>query len=352
MEINKSFSKMTKKIVEKNYIKHSPFKIIDVGCSGGLSQLWRNFDPYLQALGVDPVKSECERLTKLETNKNIHYYSSFVGLPDEHDFVLKRNKKLPYSGCPWNRLSSQFATEIMNQKIAKDKKLEILNDWHNSDLVDVNKKIGITDLANKFSMTDLDFIKIDIDSYDLDALISSEEIQRSSPVLGYALEVNFYGSNNDTDHTFHNTDKIMRSAGFDLFDLSVRRYSSRQLPAMYAIDGPAQTIIGRPFQGDAIYLRDPMSKGTDGAPKCPDLTEYKLIKLACLFELFGLPDHAAELVEGYSSVLKKILDINEILDILTEEVAGKKITYNDYMNLFEQDPTKFYTSNFNKLMDF
>ena len=58
----------------------------------------------------------------------------------------------------------------------------------------------------------------------------------------------------------------MRQWGFDLFDLSLRRYSTGALPAPFEYDGPAQTIFGRPYQGDAIYLRDPM---TTGGPHCP-----------------------------------------------------------------------------------
>ena len=44
-------------------------------------------------------------------------------------------------------------------------------------------------------------------------------------VLGLGLEVNFDESEDDTEHSFHNTNRLMRSLGFDLFGLSVRRYS-------------------------------------------------------------------------------------------------------------------------------
>ena len=137
--------------------------------------------------------------------------------------------------------------------------LPILNDWQTSGLTDLKTKLQVDDLVKEEKLFELDFIKVDVDGYDLDVILSAEESSRSSPVLGYTLEVNFFGTAIDTDHTFHNTDKLMRQWGFDLFDLSLRRYSTGALPAPFEWDGPAQTIFGRPYQGDAIYLRDPMT---------------------------------------------------------------------------------------------
>src|SRR6185295_6659027 len=122
--------------------------------------------------------------------------------------------------------------------------------WQESKLADPNLKIGVDDLVREENLMCLDFIKIDIDGYDLDVLHSAESCTQDSPVLGYTLEVNFYGSTADTDHTFHNTDRLMRQWGFDLFGLTVRRYSVAALPAPFELDCPAQTVFGRPLQGD------------------------------------------------------------------------------------------------------
>ncbi len=344
MDYTSIFTKMTQDIVKNNCLSSQPFTLLDIGCSGGISRFWRILEPALCAIGIDPVVNECERLNEKESNSNIRYIPAFVGLPDNHPFVLRRGANEPWGGNPWNRLSAQFATDILQSKIRKEDKLAILNDWKGSELASTATKIGVDELVKKENINDLDFIKVDVDGYDLDAILSAELVTRDAPVLGYTLEVNFYGSTSDTDHTFHNTDKLMREWGFDLFGLSLRRYSAAALPAPFEWNGPAQTVFGRPYQGDAVYLRDPMAGQTRGAPKCPPLSAHKLLKLACLFECFGLPDHAAELIQANSSSLSSVCDPEHLLDILAVEIDPSVKKYSEYIENFKADPTRFYRS--------
>ena len=211
-------------------------------------------------------------------------------------------------------------------------------------MIDPARKIGVDELVQEEKLLRLDFIKIDIDSNDMDVILSSEKTCQDSPVLGFALEVNFYGSPAETDHTFHNTDKLMREWGFDLFDLTVKRYSAAALPAPFEWDGPAETTFGRPYQGEALYLRDPMAKGTAGCSDFPDLSPHKLLKLACLFECFGLPDHAAEIIKGQSQTLDPLCDTRQLLNILATEVDPSVKSYEEYIEKFVSDPSSFYRS--------
>ena len=315
---------------------------MDVGCSGGISPFWRVFEPSLIARGIDPVVPECERLNAKEDNLNIRYLPRFVGLPEDHPFVQRRGRREPWGGNPWNRLSSKTAFEFLQSTTRKEDKLALLNDWQTSGLTDLKAKLQVDVLIKEEKLSELDFIKVDVDGYDLDVILSGEEVTRSSPVLGYTLEVNFFGSAIDTDHTFHNTDKLMRQWGFDLFDLTMRRYSTAALPAPFQWDGPAQTIFGRPYQGDAIYLRDPMATGDD--THCTNLSPYKMLKLACLFECFGLPDHAAELVRANAGCLSGLCNPEELLDNLAKEVDPQSKDYAEYIAKFSNDPTSFYPS--------
>lgn len=344
MDYTSVFTQMTRALVGKKTFESQPFKLLDVGCSGGISPFWRIFDPSLVALGIDPVVGECARLNAKEANSNVRYRPAFVGLPDQHPFVQKRGNNEPWGGNPWNRLSAPFATEILRNKTKEEDKLAILNDWKGSGLADPNSKMGVDDLVKEENLSGLDFIKIDVDGFDLDVILSGQDATNNSPVLGYTLEVNFYGSTADTDHTFHNTDKLMREWGFDLFNLSMRRYSAAALPAPFEWDGPAQTLFGRPYQGDAVYLRDPMAADTRGAPKCPPLSPHKLLKLACLFECFGLPDHAAELIQANAQSLLAVCDPQELLNILAIEVDPKVRSYAEYIEKFTSDPEAYYRS--------
>jgi hypothetical protein len=146
-------------------------------------------------------------------------------------------------------------------------------------------------------------------------------------------------------------DRLMRAHGFDLFDLSVRRYSLAALPRPFLYPHPlaSQTTAGRPFQGDALYLRDP------GYPHAGrDLsvwTDDKLLKLAALFALIGLLDQAAELLLLSRNRLASRLDIDAMLDQLTEESQdsdtvlwqGRRLTgYRPYIAAYETDDPAFY----------
>jgi len=344
MEYTSVFTRMTRSLVEKKAIVSQPFTLLDVGCSGGISPFWRVFEPSLFAIGIDPVVTECDRLNKKEANSNVRYRPAFVGLPDEHPFVQKRGSNEPWSGNPWNRLSAQLASDILKAKTKEEDKLAVLNDWQGSKLADTASKITVDDLVRQEKLSALDFIKVDVDGYDLDVIFSAEHCTQDSPVLGYTLEVNFYGGTADTEHTFHNTDRLMRQWGFDLFGLSMRRYSAAALPAPFEWDCPAQTLFGRPYQGDAVYLRDPMAAGTSGAPYIPALSSEKLLKLACLFECFGLPDHAAELILANAKSLLALCNPQELLKLLANEVDPSVNSYSAYIKKFTADPTAYYRS--------
>lgn len=356
------FNKLTQHL--SNILIDNPFSLLDVGCSGGIDPVWRRFGTSLIAIGVDPLISECKRLQEQESNSNIRYIPGLI--------VSKTNKLYNQTyGNPYGRLSGQFFKTIAKkqQTVEKCDQLSILNNWQDMQLSVNNITIGsavndnpinlnftkidtmpdidtpIDQLVNDINRN-LDFIKIDIDGNDFEVLESAIDTINRSPVLGVAIEINFYGRDEDNSNTFHNVDRTLRKLGFDLFDLSSRKYSSAKLPGKFVYNIFAQTSHGRIFQGDAIYLRDPVAITRANNPiVCPELSLYKIIKLICLFELFGLPDHAAELLIYYSSVLTNIINIDECLDILTKEVTGQDITYNDFIEATIKDPTILFPNN-------
>jgi hypothetical protein len=88
-----------------------------------------------------------------------------------------------------------------------------------------------------------------------------------------------------------------------------------------------------------------MAAETRGAGQCPPLSQQKILKLACLFECFGLPDHAAELIRANAQSLFALCDPSELLNILATEVDPSVSSYSEYIEKFRSDPTSFYPSN-------
>jgi hypothetical protein len=116
----------------------------------------------------------------------------------------------------------------------------------------------------------------------------------------------------------------------------VRNYSSRALPARYVWPTPAETVSGRPFQGEAYYARDIDAPGLDAK---------KLAKLAAIFAAWNVPDMAAELLQAHRGLLAPILDVDKGLDLLATQAQPDRIAkldYAAYMRSFEADDRSFY----------
>jgi hypothetical protein len=191
---------------------------------------------------------------------------------------------------------------------------------------------------------DIDFVQIDVDGRDLEILHSIGDVLADTRVLGLCVEVNFVGSAAETDHTFHNTDRFMRSHGFDLFELTVHHYSVAALPGRYRYQIPAQSVFGRPYQGDALYIRDVCLPGN--AAFAAALSPEKLLKTAAIFAAFDLPDCAAEILVKFRAGLATLCDVDSFLDTLAAQAqpgAESPLSYKDYLAAFEQDSDLFYT---------
>jgi hypothetical protein len=333
-----------------------PFTLIDVGCSGGVAAGWDLFGDKLRAWGFDPGRHEIERLTAAETRPGVRYVNGFVGLPQGHP--AKGASIDPWRLDPWGRLSACRTQELQQARAAKPEEtagdqedLMQRNLWREAALADPAKPIVLPDFLDAEGVTDLDFIKIDVDGTDFEILQSLEGRLSDPPVLGAVLEVNFFGGAGPQVNSFHNIDRFMRAQGFDLFDLTVRAYSLAALPRPYLYPHPlaAQTTGGRPWQGDALYLRDigyPLA-GRDAS----GWSHGKLLKLAALFAAAGLMDHTAELLLKCRERLARRVDVDATLDLLTQEsqdaepglwTARRFATYRDYIAAFEADDPAFY----------
>ena len=312
------------------------FRLLDVGCSGGIDPRWRAFGSKLKALAIDASRPECKRLADHEINPDVEYVPSFVVGKAGDTVDLDQGQASPLIFKVRDRLSFMRTREIREARVAQAALEEKLrhNAWEMTELADPAKPLVVPELLANRGWSDLDYLKIDIDGADFAVLKSFDSKLGTLGVLGVQLEVNFVGTDAESDHTFHNTDRFMRRQGFELFRLDVKTYSSRALPARYIWPVPAETVSGRPFQGDAFYARD-----IDAA-----LSAGKLAKLAAIFSLWGVPDLAAELLQKRSEVAE-IIEIGRGLDLLAAQAQpdrARKLDYASYMKSFEADAGSFY----------
>jgi hypothetical protein len=314
-----------------------PFRLLDIGCSGGLDPRWRAFGRHLQAIGIDASKAECARLARAETEPGIEYVPTFVAGVADKPVDLEHGQASPLIMAVRERLSFMRTREIRQARLARAEIEEKLrhNAWEMTELADEARPVLVSELLAERGWTDFDYLKIDIDGSDFEVLRTFDGKLQPAGVLGVQLEVNFVGTDADSDHTFHNTDRFMRRQGYELIRLDVRNYSSRALPGRYVWPTPAETLFGRPFQGEAWYARDFESAAFDRA---------KLLKLAAIYAAVGVPDLAAELLDKRRAELAG-LDLERALDLLAAQAQperSRKLGYRQYMQGFEADAAHFY----------
>jgi FkbM family methyltransferase len=321
----------------------SVFMLVDIGCSGGIHPAWRRLGPRLRALAIDPNVAEIERLTRAETHPGIQYLAAFAGLPKDHPFARHKGDRGYWARSPWDRLSVVRSAEIMKAgREASAVEMVEANRWSEMRLSDA--VIVVPAYLRDHAITSVDFLKIDVDGADFDILNSFDLALDSLGLLGVGIEVNYFGSTSDTDHTFHNVDRFMKTRGFELFGLTVRRYSVAALPSRYVWKLPAASEFGRPLQGDAIYIRDLASQDYDAFTA--SLPVAKLFNLICIFSAFNLPDCAAEITLRFRDRLSFCSDVDRILDLLAAQAQGATdppLTYREYIRRFESNDPMFFT---------
>jgi hypothetical protein len=326
-------------------LKAETFTLLDIGCSGGLDPMWRAFEPKLRALGIDASETECRRLAGLERNPEVSYRAAFVGGSAGKPVDISAGPAAPLIMRMRDRLSFMRTREIREARLKRASTEEQLrhNAWEMTGLADPAKPVVAPDLLAERGWTDVDYLKIDVDGADFDILLSFAGRFDPLRVLAVQLEVNFIGAGEPDEHSFHNTDRFMRGQGFDLFRLDVRNFSTRALPARYIWPVPAETVSGRPFQGEAYYARDVLAPHRAAA--VAGLGVEKIAKLAAVFAAWGVPDAAAELLIGRRESLAPLLDIDAGLDLLVAQAQQehrRPLRYRDYMATFEADSPSFY----------
>lgn len=328
--------KLLAQVVADGVLADDPFVLVDVGCGLGIDPGWRLFGKHLTGYGFDPQLAEIERLRKEERGR-IEYRAAFVGLPDDHPLRRRRAARLHEESyfTPFGRTSAAVA--IARAAEQGDATFYETNAWPALELA--TETIGLAEALRREGAGTVDFVKIDTDGSDLDVLLSFEEMLEPASVLGLMVETPFTGSDDESANTFHNIDPVLKRHGFQLYAMTMNQYARAALPTQFKYSIFAQTISGQPMWGDLVYLRDSVHPDWR---RYGDLSTTKLLKLACLYELFEVPDCAAELLVAHRDQLEEIVDVDELLGLLTPRVGGETLRYDDYVARFENDPTSFY----------
>jgi Methyltransferase FkbM domain len=327
---------MTELLQQRGVFDKHPFVVLDLGAAGGIDDAWRVFGPTLVAHGFDPDVSACDEAAAREPFPHVCYHARFVGLPDSHPYVRRRlaeAERWPDTDI-WRRVTAGYLAQRQQAAVGED--------GHSRAFADPSTLIGVDEFVREEGLGTVDFLKVDVDGPDPEVLESARATLAEQKVLGVGLEVNWFGTASPTEHTFHNTDAFLRREGYALFGVTARRYSRTDLPAPFEFEVYAQTRFGQPYQGDAIYVRDLAAPYHDEEAR--DYAPAKLLKLACIYELIGVPDCAAEILNRFATRLESFGDLEPLLDALTPPLLGQKLTYREYVAAFQTQPELFLPS--------
>ncbi len=314
--------------------------LIDVGASGGIDGFWGEcFGPKLKAVGFDPLIAEVDRLNKTRSNGGTRYEAAFVGCRDFDTLfppALRQDAISSKNNLSFQETSAARAAEAMRMNYLK----EVHNAGAEVRLSD--RRISLDDYVQESGIHSVDFVKIDTDGHDIEVILGAKEMLRAQEVLGLSVESQMHGASHPCSNTFANVDRLLREWGFTLFDLDLWRYSRRSLPDKFYYQIPAQTVTGQVQWGEAVYFRDL------GRPDYEQMHGFaaglaKKIKLACLFELYGLPDCSAQiLVQLQEQTGDRFF--STLLDELVKHYRGSRMPYSKFLEYFDSDPKRFYPS--------
>jgi FkbM family methyltransferase len=329
--------KLTEYVVGRSLWGGSDLRLIDVGASGGIAGHWDAFGSRLSAVGFDPLLAEVDRLNRAETREKVRYIASFVGWP-EYDTAFPPAERNDVVALRYNQPFVRSSAIRAHDVTRKDYVREQFNAGAAVEYTDQTTSID----AFAAGQLPPDFVKIDTDGHDYPVLRGAEQTLRNG-VLGVEVEAQFHGAVHDFANTFSNIDRFLRELGFSLFDLRPYRYSRSTLPQPFLSDIPAQTVEGQVLWAEAVYFRD-LGYADYARIFGRQASREDLLKLCCLFELYGFADCAAELLCA-TDTLQDLsgADREELLNLVTPKVFGT-VTYGEYLARFDRDPAGFYPS--------
>lgn len=289
-------------IIQDILTPNERFIILD----GGAREAWT--DPRWQAFisgrvrlyGFEPDAAEVERLNQEAAARKLDYRYYPTGLWCRSGKATFIANKSPGGGSFFEQnlaLTDRWRFESPEvQFLARD----IFHPTVREEMV----VTSIDDWARQAHVTDLDFMKLNVQGCELEILQGSTSLL--GQVLGLMVEMSFA----ETYHKrpfFSDIDAFLRSQDFVFFDFIGRHYIGRARSPIVVRHLPGMEssgLYGHLFEGHGIYFRDPIDLEARGR----DVSAYttsKLLKLACFAEMFGQVEYAFELLLWHADRLDK-----------------------------------------------
>ena len=326
--------RLTEHLIKKNAFSKNPLLVVDIGARGGPESHWLHYKNQIQVLAFEPDERECEALNRRSSPISVSYYPRAL----HKDEGTKEFYEMSAQGSSFYRANQEFVKRFPD-------KVNLT--------VKGKRSIGTTTLdsfleKNNFSYAD--FIKVDTEGSELDILQGSKDALKKS-VLGISCEVLFVPWR-ENKVVFSNVERFLYELGFKVYDLSSFRYARKSLPGqksvLKSVSGSADW--GQIIVGQALFFRDPIEEIQNRDTNSDEWDEKRIYKMVTLFEIFGLPDCAIELMQ-FAEKENIIKDDEKTLDLYRDLTvkSAKGVTYAQYQKKLEKIKKRGYINLFDML---
>ena len=268
-----------------------PLILVDIGARWGLDARWAPFGASIRAFCFEADAPECARLNGMAQPGVTFIPLAIAGKAGKA--TLYQTKFSASTGL--YRTNEAFFNRLLNAD--------------NATLLSTTEVDTVTldQARERYEIPNPDFLKLDVEGAELDIMRAAN----LGGTLGVYTEFRFHSEINGSP-PWSETDQHLRKRGFMLYDMWCGKQSRKGLPH----PGPrlctpagerffASTNGGQIMDGDALYFRDPLRLR---------LNRNQILKAACMLDVFGLTDCAAELLIDREKDAG--VDLVECLDIL------------------------------------
>jgi FkbM family methyltransferase len=315
--------RFTYDLVKRRAFDDNAFLLIDVGMMGGIEPYWHSLGDQIEAIGFEPDQAECDRINATPTIFRKRCFPVALDSAPQRRVIRRRAYNLASSGYYVQRYwwTNRFGLGPMD-RTPFDYSLPPRESTEEQDAnadIEIIETTTLVRFLAEIGVSDVDFLKVDVEGADFDVLLGAEKLLSPQGFLGVKCEVRLIP---DRDiPLFHEIYAYLFSRGYFLMQMDLNRASRRVLPMPVAwehknhlgepIAGPTER--GQITDGDILMCRDLMADGFE-----PRSTKdaQRILKAAAMFEIFDLPDCAAELLLYYRPALDKIVPVADLIEQL------------------------------------
>jgi len=320
---------------KKEYTTNTPFSnylnltnnclnILDIGCFEQNVPEQYSSQKSINFYGIDIDTNIINYLKeKYSNNKNYFFFNNKIIEPknlNEFHKIYKHNFKNKYKNIYFEKSTYQKFDEI-------EKKKNLNNTFYKPNETTVDEFIF------KNNITKINFLKIDIDSNDVDVLYGCDNLLKKNDLFGIKIEVKY--SDPNCSKNIYEPYLYLSDHNFVLHKVITNSYSSDKIPEKFFYNFNGQNLNGTDLYGDLIFFK------TLDNNFLKTLDKDQLINYCRILEIHNLNGMAAEILLGNKNKFE-FNDLENYLNKLCEnsslKIFNKILDYKTFISRIDDNP--------------